>query len=35
MFLQAYYLKFRDLEGNEIEYEIDLEENLSSFLNKL
>lgn len=32
MFLQAYYLKFFDLAGNEMEYEIDLEKFLKNFI---
>ncbi len=35
MFLQAYYLKFTDLQSNEMEYEIDLKENLNNFIKNL
>ncbi|MFZ5364807.1 MAG: RluA family pseudouridine synthase [Patescibacteria group bacterium] len=35
MFLESYYLKFTDLQGNEMEYEIDLKEELNNFLRKL
>jgi len=35
MFLQAYYLKFTDLQNNEMEYEIDLEKKLNNFIQNL
>jgi len=34
MFLQAYYLSFEDLQGNKMEYEIDLHEELNNFLTR-
>lgn len=34
MFLQAYYLKFTDTQNNEMEYQIDLEDDLNNFILK-